>query len=143
MAQRIKGQECELLMTVKGQPQLTTTDIRSFEIGFQFDIMREGYIGETTQRRDEIYNGFRGRMEMHVENDDFLQIINAIADRSRRRAAAIKINLKVTLNFPNGDRPRVCLNDVYFGEMPLGFGGRGDYGTFSLDFEGSEFAILN
>jgi len=140
--QRVKGQEVEVLLIVKGEPKDTIKDIRSFEMEAQMEILKEGYLGETTDRRDDVYRGVRGRMELHFENQDILALFRQIVTRARRREAGTKINIKATLNFPNGDRPIIILQDVYFGAMPMNFGGRAEYGTSSLEFEASDFSVI-
>lgn len=142
MAQRIKGQEVEILLVVNGEPQAALFDIRSFELAFQNEILTEGYIGETTDRRDSIFKGVSGRFEAHVETEQFLAFYTAVTNKARRRTPGTQINIKVTLNFPNGDRPRILIPDVEFGELPLNFGSRSDYGTVSINFESSEASVL-
>lgn len=140
--QRIKGQEVEVLISVGNVPQTTITDIRSFELTFQLEKKSEGYLGETSNRKDEVFNGIQGKIELHYENEDVLNLVKAIVDRAQRRTPGTKINIKATLNFPNGDRPRILLSDVSFGEIPMSFGSRTDYGTMSLDFEGTEYTVI-
>jgi len=142
VAQRIKGQEVEILLLLNGEPLATLFDVRSFEVTLQQEILSEGYLGETTNRRDSIFRGVRGRFEAHVESDDFLNFFSQIVDKSRRRVAGTVVNIKVTLNFPNGDRPRILIPDVEFGDLPLSFGSRSDYGTVSVDFEASEYSVI-
>ncbi len=57
MAQRIKGQEIEVRLIVDGVLQSTLTDIRSFEVTPKLEKLEEQYLGETTMRYDEIFNG--------------------------------------------------------------------------------------
>ncbi len=140
--QRIKGQEVELILVVNGIPQQTTTDVRSFELAVKTDPLEEGYLGETTDRYDEIYKGVRGRMELHFENQDVLSIIQSIIDRARRRTPGTQINAKGTLNFPNGQRPLAIVNDIFFGELPINFPSRSDYGTVSLDFQAADVTFI-
>jgi hypothetical protein len=140
--QRIKGQEVQVLITSGGAPQSTITDIRSFEVGFQTEILREGYLGETTDRRDEVFRGVRGRIEFHFENQDVLRLIQSILDRAQRREPGLVINVKATLNFPNGQNPKVVINNVFFGEQPINFAGRTEYGTFGLEFEAENGRFL-
>lgn len=142
MAQRIKGQEVEAILVVNGAPQLTTTDIKSFELTLQLEILSEGYLGETTDRKDSVFKGIAGSLELHVENQEFLKLFQTIVDKARRRTPGTRINLKATLNFPNGDRPRVLIPDVEFGELPLNFGSRTDYGAITLSFEASNLQVL-
>lgn len=133
--QRIKGQEVEVLLLLDGEVQDTITDVRSFEVAPKLETKEEGYLGEKTNRYDEIFNGVRGRLELHFENDDVFDLIFAIIDRATRRTPGIQINIKATLSFPNGDRPRVLVSNAFFGEIPINFASRGDYGTVGLDFQ--------
>lgn len=141
--QRIKGQEVEVIIIVDGEAQDTITDVRSFEIAVKTELKEEGYLGEKTNRYDEIFNGIRGRMELHFENQDIFDLFTSVKDRAKRRTPGTQINLKATLNFPNGERPRVFIPNVFFGEMPMNFGGRGDYGTVGLEFSAEDFDNLS
>lgn len=127
---------------VNGVQQAALTDIRSFEVAAQFDILREGYLGETVDRRDEIYRGARGRITLHFESEDIFNFTIALINRAARREPDTKINIRATLNFPNGDTPAVLLADCFFGEQPITFGSRSDYGELTLDFETSNFSVL-
>lgn len=140
--QRIKGQEVEVSLIVDGEIAETTTDVRSFEFAYKLEQKEEAYLGEKTNRYDEIFNGMRGRLELHYENQDVFDIVKAIVDRAKRRTPGTQINIKATLNFPNGDKPRVLISDVFFGEVPFNFGSRSDYGAVTLDFQASDGTVL-
>lgn len=142
MGQRIKGQEVEVLIISDGRPQQALFDIRSFEITFQMEIKSEGYLGETSNRRDSIFNGVQGRMEAHVETQEFLRFFVDLINKARRRTPGAQINIKATLNFPNGDRPRILIPNCEFGNLPLNFGSRSDYGSVSLDFEAESATVI-
>lgn len=142
MGQRIKGQEVEVLILADGAPRASLFAIRSFEITLQHEIMSEGYLGETTNRRDAIFNGISGRMEAHVDSKEFLDFFFEVVNKARRRTPGTKINIKASLNFPNGDRPRILIPDVEFGALPLNFGSRSDYGSVSLDFEAATASVI-
>jgi hypothetical protein len=141
-SQRILGEDVSILIVSGGVVQNTITDVRSFEMTAQTEILRESYLGETTDRRDEVYRGVAGRLEFHVENSDFLALQRAIVDRARRKSPALKINIKATASFPNGDRPQIIVPDAKFGEMPIGVGGRTEYVTFGLTFEAEEYQVI-
>lgn len=142
MAQRIKGQEVELLIVTNGVPTTSLTDIRSFTVTPRFELKEEGYLGETSMRFDEIFNGVSFDMELHFEDDGIFDFIQTIKDRAERRVPGTTINVKATLNFPNGQRPRILLKNCFFGETPIGFGSRSDYGTFKLDGRCTDIAVL-
>lgn len=143
MAQRIKGQEVQAILIVDGQPQATITAIKSFEMAYQLEIKKEGYLGETTDRRDSIFNGISGSMEAHLETKDVFTLFQSIVDKARRRTPGTTINVKATLNFPNGDRVRVIIPNCEFGELPVNFGSRADYGTTTFTFEATEAQTIS
>ncbi len=140
--QRIKGQETEVVMVENGNPLNTIRDIQSFDMEANLEILSEGYLGETTDRKDEKYNGFTGSIAMHFSNPDVLDLTRRIIDRARRREPGLIINIKTTLQFPNGVRTRVLLKDCFFGAIPMSFGGRGEYGTITLPVEGGDYSVI-
>ena len=142
MAQRIKGQEVDIIMLVDGQPRDNFSLARSFDISFKTDMLQEGYLGETTDRYDTIYKGVAGKISFHLDNTEVFNIIRFIVNKARRREPGTKFNIKSTLNFPNGQRARVIVRDAEFGELPISFGSRSDYGEFNLDYGASEAQIL-
>lgn len=142
MSGRIKGQEVEAIIIVNGAPQRNITTIRNFEFAWQMEISTEGYLGESTDRRDSVFKGVRGSMEMHIENADIFSFMQQVVDRARDRSAGLRVNIKATLRFPNGDRPRILIPDVEFGEIPFNFGSRSDFGTVSLTFEAQEGSVV-
>lgn len=142
MSQRIKGQEVEVLVVVNGVPQENTTDVRNFEFEFMTEILKEGYLGETTDRYDSIFRGIRGKFEFHFENNQIFQIIQSIVAKARRRLPGTRINIKATLQFPNGQRVRVIIPNVEFGALPINFGGRAEYGSLNTEFNASEAQVI-
>lgn len=140
--QRIKGQEVELILIEDNVPLTSVNDVRSFEMVAQLEILKEGYLGETTDRRDSVYRGYSGRMELHFENRDIIDLARRAIDKARRRTKGTRINCKVTLVFPSGERVRLVLKDLTLGEIPMAFGSRADYGTISLSFEGEDYNVI-
>lgn len=143
MAQRVKGQEVVVQIVKDSEVLNTISDIRSFEVSFQMEVLREGYLGETTNRRDSIFTGIAGRMELHFENKDIFDLIKDLLDKARRRTPGATINIQAVLNMPNGERPKINILDAEFGEIPVGFGSRQDYGTISLTFEAAEASVIS
>lgn len=142
MGQRIKGQEVEILVVTNGVPQASLSDIRNFTVTPRMELLEEQYLGETSMRFDEIFNGVAFDMELNFSDTGVLDFMQTVKDRAERRTPGTVINVKVTLNFPGGERPRIILKDCFFGEMPIGFGGRSEYGTFRIDGRCTDIAIL-
>jgi hypothetical protein len=132
MAQRIKGQEVELLLVTNGQVETSLTDIRSFTVTPRLEVKEEQYLGETSMRFDEIFNGVGFDMELHFENAGVLQFIETVKARAQRRTPGTVVNIKATLNFSSGQRSRIILQNCFFSDLPIAFAGRGDYGTLSI-----------
>lgn len=145
MAQRIKGQEVRLTMT---SPTGTVDSIgqggvKSFDIEFKTKILDEGYLGETTNRKDDIFEGVSGRLEAHLDRQAYFQLVQQVIDRAQRRLPAdARFNMIATLQFPNGNRPRILIEDVFFGPMPLNAGSRDEFVTVNLEFEAAGGRIL-
>lgn len=132
MALRIKGQEISLLIVTNGQVEAELNDIRSLTITPRFDLLEENYLGETSTRYDEIFKGCSFDMELHYETQAVLTFIETIKARAQRRTPGTVVNIKTTLNFANGQRPKIILKDCFFADLPLGFAGRSDYGTLKI-----------
>lgn len=142
-APRIKGQETSIDVIVDNVVQQNFIDIRSLETEEQLEIIREGYLGETTDRRDSVYRGFSGRLEAHMENRSYLDFRQTMVDKARRRnGVSPRVNIRTTLAFPGGPRVRVVLKDVSFGPMPMNIGNRSEYVTVSLSFEGESTQLI-
>jgi len=141
---RLKGQEVDVHIMVNGVHQSTLTEIRSFSAELQLEVSSEGYLGQKTNLRDEVFNGVSGQIEMHTASPDWISLANAIKDRAMRKAGATLtvINIMAVLNYPSGDKKRMSFNDCSFGSIPVGFGSRSDFATISLNFECSDYVIL-
>lgn len=135
MAQRVKGQDVSVIVVQDGQILASLHDVRNFEVTLKITKKQEGYVGEKTDRYDEIFNGADFRLSIHTEDEGVFPIIQAIIDRARNRTPGVVFNVQATLNYPNGDRPIVVLPDVHFGDVPVNVPGRGDY--VELTYEGS------
>lgn len=136
MAQRIKGQEVTVAFTTPEGDFVDFTDVLSGSFTVENEILEESYLGETSNRYDDIYNGISGSVELHLQNNQFVTFINLVQDRSeRRQPAAGQFNVSFTMAFPNGNRARIVCEDVSWGAIPVGIDGRSDYVKFSLEFK--------
>jgi hypothetical protein len=145
MAQRIKGQEVRVTVTgpAGNEESIGSGGIASFEIEFKTEILSEGYLGETTERKDDIFKGVGGRMTLHLDRQSYFSFVQRVTDRSQRRtASSARFNVLASLQFPNGQRPRVLLEDVFFGPLPVNVGGRDEYVEASIEFECAQGRVL-
>lgn len=139
--QRIKGQEVSILIVRDGVLEAELTDIQNFNFEPETEIKTQGYLGEKTNRKDEIYNGVKGDMELNLHSQDWFVFMNAVLDRAKRNAPDVQFNISAVLAFPNGQTPTVLFPDVKFGPFPHNTPSRGDYFKVKVSFEGDDFEI--
>jgi hypothetical protein len=136
MAQRIKGQETKAVFTSPDGLEEGMADCTSFESEIDMEILEEGYLGETANRFDSIYNGSGGNIEFHVESSSALAFIDKLKDRAQRRSAASgQFNVVSAMAFPNGTRARILYEDVHFGAVPIRIPSRKDYVTLRFEWK--------
>ena len=140
--ERIKGQEVEVMLVIGGRPYTSITAVRSLEVNFDGEIKQEGYLGESTDRFDSVFKGFKGSIEYHIESRELLDMAMALTNIARRRLPGVQVNIRATFNFPSGRVARLVLVNAVFGAFPFSVGGRSEYGSVKLEFASSE-AVLS
>lgn len=140
-AQRIKGQEVSVLIVTDGALEAELTDIQNFNAEMMVEQIAQGYLGEKTERHDDIYKGTKGDFEMNHHSQDWFTFINAIISRAKRETPDVKFNISAILSFPNGQTPTVLFPDAKFGALPLNIGSRGDYLKTKVDFVVDDFEV--
>ena len=138
MAQRILGQNTVVSIIVNSAPQTEINSVRSFSFNYELELKDEGYLGESTNRKDSVFKGIKFDMEMHLANNAAFQLIKTAIDKAQRRTPGVRINVKTSLTWPNGDRAVVVFNDVEFGPFPVNTNSRTDYVTVKLEGACSE-----
>jgi hypothetical protein len=126
-AQRIKGQEVQILIVQDSVLQDTLTDIQDFNGELELEIKSQGYLGEKSNRKDEIFNGVKFDMSIHMHSQDFFVFQQAIVSRAKRITPDTVFNISGVFSFPNGDTPIMLFPDAKFGPQPLSISSRGDY----------------
>jgi hypothetical protein len=142
MAQRLKGQEIVATVLVNGVEQISLHDVKSLSITPNLDVLEEGYLGETTNRFDEIFKGVKIELEVHTEDEGVFAFIEAVKNRAQRRTPGTTINIQTTLQYANGQRPRIVLKDVFFADSPFNVGSRSDYASLKLSGSCSDFTRI-
>ena len=139
---RIKGQDTQVALVLNSVVQATLTDIKSLEFTFKTELLEEAYLGSQSDDYDEIFKGLHGMIDMHLETQDVFTFVQAIVARAQRQSPGTVINVKTTMNFPNGQKPRVMLPNVFIGPQPFSTGSRSDYTSYKLEFACSGVKIL-
>ncbi len=141
--QRIKGQETVVTVMLDGQLQARIDSISDAEVTFELEILEEGYLGETANRYDSIFNGMTIRAVGHLTNTQLITLAEAIVARAQRRAGgAVRIDMALSLVFPGGDLVTIAIPDVQFQSIPVSDGGREEYVQWTLEAKASEFELI-
>lgn len=141
--QRIKGLDSEIQVVVDGVVQASLTEITNFEVQEGFELKEEGYIGEKSNRYDEVYKGVTASLELHHHDPGWWTLVQAVKARAQRRTPGTQINIKATLNYPNGRRQRIMIPNVFIdGDLGMAFASRTDYGMSKLTARGDTTRYL-
>jgi hypothetical protein len=139
---RIKGQEVEIVMLVDGAPREQLAFAQSLDFTFKTERKEEGFLNETTNRYDTVFNGVEGKTQHQFDTPEPFNIVRLIVNKARARTPGTEFNLRCTMRFGNGQKARIVFRDVSFGALPFSVGNRTDYVKFSLDFACSEAQVL-
>jgi hypothetical protein len=132
-AQRIKGQEVQILFTRAGGYEETLTDTQDFEFEPKLEIKEQGYLGEKSNRHDEIFNGMKFSGTLHLHSQDWFLFLTSIISRAKRLTPDVVFNVSAVLSFPNGDTPTILASDVKWGPGTHSIRSRGDYVSAKLE----------
>lgn len=138
---RIRGEEVQIRVTRNGVLERTLTAIKSMTFTAKFAIIDRGYLGESTPRKDDIFQGVGIGLEFDQESSDAWDLIDFVKRRATRRGdqAKLKVNLSFVAIFPNGQRPRITTPDLKFNPMSINVGGREEYVGQTIAAECDDF----
>lgn len=139
--QRIRGQETQVIITRDTGVEDTLTEVQNFNFEPEFETKVQGYLGEKTNRKDTIYNGVKGDLELHLHSQDWFKFLAAIKDKAQRVSPDIVFNVATILYFPNGQTAEALFPDVSFGSTPVSITSRGDYVKVKMSFEADDFEV--
>ena len=127
MAQRLKAQEVSIIIVRNSVVEAELTDIQDFNANILLELIQQGYIGETTDRFDEVFKGSKFDFSMHHHSQDWVTFNNALIRRARRLEIGTVINVSAVFAFPNGQTPTWIWPDSFFGEIGVNLPGRAEY----------------
>lgn len=140
---RLKGQEVQLRLTQGGILLRTLTAIESLTWTVMSDILRKAYLGETTERKDDIYKGTKVEFSFDTESKEPFVMVAKLRDRMQRRTAQAnaQINLVFVCNLADGTRPRITIPDLKFQDPALALQSRESYAGFRFQTEAEDFKL--
>lgn len=140
---RIKGQEMQVRITKGGELKRTLTAVESLTFTVKVDILRKSYLGETTDRRDDIYRGVALELSIDSESPEVIELLEAIRDRASRRTSAAETQINVTFSMAfQQKRKRISIPDLHFQDPGLSVSGRDAYVPLKLTAEAVDFKVI-
>jgi len=139
--QRIKGQEVAVTITVDNALQATLTDIQSFDAELMLQTKSVGYLGMKTDLKDDVFNGVKFDMSLHIHSNQWFIFANAVKTRSQRFTPDTVITITGSFVFPNGDTVNFIIPDAHFGPIPLNIPSRDDYVSVKLSGEAEDIVL--
>jgi len=139
---RLRGRDTEVLIIRDGEVESSIVDVKDFSLEPKQDVLSEAYLGSGSEMKDEDYKGAGFSLTLHVRSADPLNLVRRLIDRAKRKVPTFQVNIKTTLNYPDGTRHRVILPDCSFGAMPLNIGGKAEYATVTLNGEVDDFDVI-
>lgn len=134
MDARLKGQEVEIRVVASGTVVQEISAIASFNDNVKLELKEDGFLGEVTNRYDEILNGFGGDLEFQVTQATWYEFVNRITDRAQRKTPEVVFNVIRVDFFANGQSAIVTYEDVKWGPIPSSVASRGDFVKPRLEF---------
>lgn len=141
---RIKGQEVQVRITRNGVLDRTIVDIKSATVVGKFTKIFEKYLGRSSDDTDDIFDHVEGTLVVNPRSQDILNLAMAIKQRAQRNVSQdlLKINFVATLQFPNGQKPKIIVPDLKFGDIPVNFPGREQYVDVPFDWGADDYDVL-
>lgn len=140
--QRLFGKEVSIRLTRNGALLREITAIKNFSFEPRQRIVTEGYLGETANRQDEIFEEVGGSFVVHPEGMEALDLQRLIFERSSRRIANDeKVSSTFRLQFPSGIVARITIPDMKFDPIPLNASQRDAYVEMSFTYKATSYLL--
>lgn len=143
MGTRIRGENVKVSIVRGGKDIfLSERAVVSLEYGPQQETTSVGFLGETTERKDEIYKGVAGTLTLQYSDPSVNAFLRDLNDRARRAVPAFRVNITVTEHYPDGGYETLLFPDVKFSTMTKRYSSREAYGTIDLAFTCEDYRRL-
>jgi hypothetical protein len=138
---RLKGQEISIRVVDDGQLVSQIDSIGTFNDNVKFELKEDGFLGETTNRYDEVFNGFGFDFEYQPTAATHLELTERIAARARRDVPNRTFNIVRTDFFANGQSAIVTYIDVKWGPTGTSIAGKNEFVKVKMEGGCSERTV--
>lgn len=141
MGDRLKGQEVSIRVVQNGTLIASLDSIASFNEEMKSEIKEDGFLGEGTNRFDDIHNGYGGDFEFQFRRPDWVTFQLAVQARQTRRQPNLVFNVVRTDLHADGTSNVFTYKDAKWGPMSASIGSRADFVKGKAQFACSERAV--
>jgi hypothetical protein len=135
---RLRGQEVQISIVEDGTLSDAFTAIATFNDTMKLEKKEDGFLGETSNRYDQIFNGYDGSFEMQLSNQKWMSFQSVLKAKARRENPNLQINIVRVDFYANGDTPSRTYVDCSFGAEPTAIATRADFVKVTVDFSCSD-----
>lgn len=138
MDQRLKGQSVEIRVVQGGNVVQTLQSIENFTSNVDIVLKEDGFLGETVNRFDSVFNGYGGSFSNQPNDASYHEFQDAMVAKARRERPDLVFNIIRTEFFDNGSTAVVTFLDVAWGGTGSEVGSRADYTKSKFEWKCSE-----
>lgn len=139
---RILGRDVQIRLALGGVPQTTLTAVKNFTFEPRQRILTEGYLGETGNRQDSIFDEVGGSFTIHPESTEALEFQKAIADKAiKREANELQVSIVFRVTFPGGQVAKITIPEAEFEPIPFAASGRDAYVELGFAYKAEKYSL--
>jgi predicted ester cyclase len=132
---RIRGQEVTILISQDDELRDEISEISKFSFIDMLEIISRAYLGQKSEKKDTIFKGVKGSMDVDMSSVRLLQFADAVKKKAKRETPDVVFTITAVLSFPDGTSANVIFRNLAFGEIPTDVAGRAEYVKTSFSFE--------
>ncbi len=132
---RLQGQDVSIRLVQAGTVVGEITAIGSMNSTVDLEVKQDAFLGEPTDRFDNVMHGHSGDAEFQLESSGWVAFQEAIISRADRSQPDLVFNVVETENYPNGDSVITTFTDVAFGANVKSIASRTDFVKIKLDWK--------
>lgn len=135
---RLQGQDVSIRFVKSGTVIGEVTAIGSMNSTVDIEIKQDAFLGEATDRFDNVVHGYSGDAEFQLEGAAWVAMQESVIARADRSEPDLVFNVIETEIHPNGDTVITTFMDVAFGAQAKSVASRGDFVKIKLDWKCSQ-----
>jgi len=134
LSPRLRGQEVQFQVTAGGVLSDAFNAVADFNDTLLFEKSTQGFLGESTDRKDFMFHGVDGNFSAQVQNANWMRFQTTLKGIAQRTTPDVKVNLIRTDFYSDGSTATRKYVDCKFGASPTAVPSRADFVKVTFDF---------